>query len=258
MGFFDIFRTQTPTRRVVLTEVTRMQPGFFCVAGVDLDSGNILRPLPPRDIRWRAQADGAPPFSVGTVLKCQFQSNANRSGAHGAEDRSCIYMPTQVGRMTPAELHTTLLPSAKRDVSEVYGAPLLDGMYLEEGRGAHSLGCLRVEPGSLSFHQGNRNAIRVDFKDASGASFNLKLTCHTLCSALEAKQANLPGLNAWAARADQPVLLRMGLARPWNGGHEHNYNPRRCYAQINGLIYPELPLNCFQAPVQDDFPPEWL
>lgn len=34
------------------------------------------------------------------------------------------------------------------------------------------------------------------------------------------------------------VAFRLGLAHAWNG-RENNYNSRRCYMQVNGIIVPE-------------------
>jgi hypothetical protein len=41
---------------------------------------------------------------------------------------------------------------------------------------------------------------------------------------------------ARAAAARQNIILRIGLARAFDGG-EARFNPRRCYAQVNGLIF---------------------
>jgi hypothetical protein len=57
------------------------------------------------------------------------------------------------------------------------------------------------------------------------------------------------GANEWlrANPSDSEIILRIGLARAW-AGKDGDWNPLRCYIQLNGIICPEDNYHIFAGP----------
>ena len=68
----DELKEQHPAangRPVLITDVTRMRKGFFCVAGYDIHAAKMVRPLQPSGQNWQL-VDKHLPFQVGELVLC--------------------------------------------------------------------------------------------------------------------------------------------------------------------------------------------
>ena len=54
--------------RIVVNHLTRMQKGFMCVAGVDVSTGEHVRPLLRRQMRTSLLAHHGGVFEIGSVV----------------------------------------------------------------------------------------------------------------------------------------------------------------------------------------------
>lgn len=61
-------RAGTAIPHLLITEVTRMQRGFVCVAGIDLDTGRRVRPIVTGQLPAELLARGGGPFDVRAVV----------------------------------------------------------------------------------------------------------------------------------------------------------------------------------------------
>ena len=55
--------------KIVITHLTRMQKGFICVAGVDLATGQHVRPVLRSQMRKELLARYGGPFDIGNIVE---------------------------------------------------------------------------------------------------------------------------------------------------------------------------------------------
>ncbi len=72
------------------------------------------------------------------------------------------------------------------------------------------------------------------FYDGDNERYSLPISCKALKDAYA--QNGIEGLHELKAGTGK-AHVRLGLANPWNGGSDKNWNPKRCYAMVNGIFY---------------------
>lgn len=230
---------------VLITEVTRMKGGYFCAAGWDLKEGRIVRPMPPRAKNWRLH-EGRVPFVPGQVVNCR--AGKPRAGErilpHCNQDFFVAERPWVMRQLSEAELHEVMLETLDTGMRDVFGAELIEQRYLIEGTGVRSLGGIKLKRRKLFlFHEDER--LRLHLIDEHGHRHDLAVTCDTLSHYFSPRgeewdlHLSEREANEWLELNDPEdwIILRIGLARGW-AGPDQDWQPRRCYAQLNGLICP--------------------
>jgi hypothetical protein len=230
---------------VLITEVTRMKGGCFCVAGWDLKSDRIVRPLPPWGKNWHLY-DRHAPFAPGQLVNCRPGKvrTAERILPHYTEDFFVAERPYIMKHFDEGDLYELMLETLDAGIRDVFKAELIEQRYLIEGTGSRSLGGIMVQRHKLFFfHEDER--LRLHLIDGHGCRHDLAVTCDKLSHHfspsgeewdlhLSEKEAN-----EWL-ELNEPedwIILRIGLSRGW-AGPDKDWNPRRCYVQLNGLICP--------------------
>lgn len=230
---------------VLITEVTRMKGGCFCVAGWDLRQARMVRPMPPRGKNWHLY-ERRVPFTPGQVVNCRLGKPraAEKILPHCNEDFFVAERPWVMQQLTEPQLHAALLKTVTSDLTAVFGAELIEQRYLIEVTGQRSLGAIAVRRKKIFFFH-DQGRLRLHFIDHKEHGHDLAVTGDKLLHYfspggeewdlhLDDKQAN-----EWLELNDPEatLILRIGLARGWKGP-EDDWNPKRCYAQLNGIICP--------------------
>lgn len=215
--------------RIAVTEVT-LYGKLRCVAGFDLNRGEMVRPEPEAGGFWPALVCGAnTTFHPGHVVRFRGEK-PDTAFPHRTEDVVAAGKP--YGRAMDAAGFRRVLARCEALTSDaVYGAHLRfdgDKAFVAPGAVCGSLACQTIEASQLRLvQQASREGRRLRAE--------ISLRGHVLRLAVTAKdfkqvfqKDGLDAARALAPRAGR-VQLRLGLARPFDE------IPDRCYLQINGL-----------------------
>jgi hypothetical protein len=215
---------------LLISEVTRMRGGNYCVAGLNLRAQEMVRPLSANGDNWQLGNDRSI-FALGNLLHFHSTGIRNSAFPHGHEDTRLTKLPVVLRRFTESASYELLASATESSVEAAIGSTIEDNKYVIENTDCHSLGACEVPRRLVGFYTGLKNKLRLHFTDGDGVFYDLGVTCDRL-QALSTDSAN-----RWldSCDSDEPVLLRLGLARPWDG-REWGWSPRRCYLQLNGVI----------------------
>lgn len=224
--------------RVVITHLTRMSPGYVCVAGVDLDTGKHVRPvrfgrLPVEMTTWhRGDFDISAVIDFGRV---QAVGSAPEVEDYRFSDKSM----RALGSLSADQLWLVLKSQENNRLSTIFGSELeLDGLScsMPAGRGAASLGVL-LPVGTPQLRIDNYGKLRLFLSDGD-------LRCSISVTDLRFYDKQ------WRVRSDvvestqgrldsgTPCLVCVGLTRPWAREGE----TERHWLQVNNLHLSDEPL----------------
>lgn len=219
-------------RHVLVTEVTRMSGGRVCVAGIDIHSGNMVRPLQPGGANWEESKWVDKGFmKVGNLLTLDPAAKASSDYPHRTED----FRVARVGileKVSLAKLHAACVETADDSIEEIFSGALNDDKYVDEKTNCRSLGCVIVPKDKLSLSV-TYEKVHVNMHFGGFDWYSPSVTELGLRS-IAADDARTQ-LQERIAGATESVAIRLGLARAW-AGSGNVYNPKRCYLQVNGII----------------------
>jgi hypothetical protein len=203
--------------RIVVNHLTRMQPGYICVAGIDLDTGQHIRPV-VGDRRMGAHLlrrnrglfDIAAVFDLGRTL----------DHGHPPEVEDRLFEPRDAVHqrdMSPDEFWDLLTNSAAAGTTALFGDALQPRgrtYAVDVGRGRAFLGCLRPTQASLEIDR--YGAVRASVTDGD-LSASLPVTDIRLFED-DFKTPRREAINHLARRmrSGVDVLLCLGLAARGN------------------------------------------
>jgi hypothetical protein len=236
---------------VVVTEVTRMKSGYCCVAGLDLASKRMVRPLQSNGTNWPMEAHRSL-FKVGNVLDCEPTGRKGTVAPHSNEDTSLRELPAVVVELTEADTYELALGAASGTIADGIGQELIDNKYVEVNAQCRSLAGVRVTRAELRFYVNGFNKLRLELGDASGVIYDLPVTGDELLRYFGPPSRNAPArfstdeanLKSRGDPGDDVAVVRVGFARPWEGPNGQ-YQPPRCYLQANGIIFSQDPYGAF-------------
>lgn len=239
---------------VLISEVTRMSRGNYCVAGWDIHAERMVRPLQPSGANWRL-GNARDVFSVGHLLNCVASGRRNTAYPHATEDLLLSKTPSVLEKFDESTTYELLLDKAFESIQQLFGRPLLEDKYLPDGTQCPSLGGVRVACSRVNFIEDGFGKLRLVLQDADNISYRLAVTSEELRRIFSASDANaepffgVAEANEWLSvnSPDSEIILRVGLARGW-AGTDGAWNPRRCYAQLNGIICPDDNYHIFAGP----------
>ena len=228
---------------ILITEVTRMREGHYCVAGWDIHAGRIVRPLQPPGENWQLR-NGCIPFAVGELIDVIPARHKPGLAPHSTEDFVLGGPPQTLTMFNEAETFTLLRSTADKSIRAIFG-PLFGDRYLHEGTGQRSLGSILLRRERMHLFVDQKEKLRIQFTDGDGVRYALAVTSEKMLHYFSPRPQDPPphyGIReaaAWlnATPADQAVMLRIGLSRGW-AGTEKAWKPPRCYLQLNGIICP--------------------
>jgi hypothetical protein len=235
----------TAERTVILiSEVTRMSRGQYCVAGLDLRSQLMMRPLRGDGKNWTLGTDRSV-FGVGNLLQCNPTGVRGTVLPHATEDTRLASVPTMLEHLPEDLAYALLLEPAYESVAAAIGQIPIDNKYVIDGARCRSLGGVRAKRRQVQF-DGSRGALRLLLDDSDGRSYDLKVTCDWLQHYFSPSDVGaelgfgVDEANEWLKvnPPNETLILRVGLARPWDG-NQNAWHPLRCYLQLNGMICPQ-------------------
>lgn len=154
--------------RIVVTDVTRMAEGYCCVAGIDRNTGEHIRPVLGEQLRRELLAPRGP-FALGAIVDLGEVQDAG--SAPMVEDRR--FEPGEARRTGTLAAATfweqVLLAGSRRRLRDIFGDALaLDGRTASVAPNAEtaSLGLLMLaEPPTLDVEEYTQPRLRMHFTD---------------------------------------------------------------------------------------------
>jgi hypothetical protein len=157
--------------QIVVNHLTRMQPGFICVAGLDVETNAHVRPTTTSRLSARLLVRHGGPFDLGAIVDLGATYRAGRPPE--IEDYS--FQPRlarRVGQLAPAEFWDRLLAVSATRLHDLFGPALTRrgarSCAVDAGKGTASLGCLLpAEPPTLSTRArpGRPDQVRLGVSD---------------------------------------------------------------------------------------------
>ena len=220
---------------IVVNHLTRMQQGYMCVAGIDLDTGLHVRPVLNRQMTIDMLSVRGGPFDIARIVdlgKTKFVGKVPELEDHWFDAATAKH----AGDMPRSEFWGLLQRTAGEKLGAIFG-PDLERVgatcVVAEGCGLHSLGCYWASRGRLFVdHARERRRVRFAWQ-AGGHSFNVPVTDVRLyggdhvtpCVATIRRVAEQLG-------AESRVLVSVGLSRPYRKAAD---DPPRHWLQINNF-----------------------
>ncbi len=222
--------------QIVINHLTRMKPGFFCAAGVELESTLHVRPLFHGHLTTDLLARNGGRFSLGAHLELGQTRFAGR--VPEIEDRT--FEPEQLqklGQLDHRQLFDLCAELAVECLEEIFTdaiKPCGSTAAIDEHCGLRSLGCLWISGASLTTTAFDQTPqIRLNFEHW-GRTLSVPVTdlrlysndYHTLNhQALEACQD--------ALRARRSTLLCVGISRPYR---KSDSDAAKHWLQVNNIL----------------------
>lgn len=226
--------------RIVINHLTRMSPGYICVAGLDVENQQQVRPVLGANLTLSYLASKGGYFGLGHLLELERTQYVGR--APEVEDYK--FEPGKVKRlsqMLPAPFWQLLKEVARPSLQTIFGPEFQQrGSHgvIKAGGGLASLGTLSVET-SARLVVDNQHKLRLNFSDGV---FNLDAPITDL-RFYEGNQHSLKKdvveqVADWC-ESRQPFILSVGLSRAWQKpGDAAAYH----WLQINNLYWEQNPL----------------
>lgn len=225
--------------RIVTNHLTRMATGYVCVAGIDLDTGEHVRPVLRGRIEQRFSGALGGPFDIGSVVdlgRVQYvgeppETEDHRFDLHG------IY---SAGHLRGDRFWDVLQHTARSTFGEIFGSQLRPNgrtLAVDEGYGQASLGLLVPEtPPRLIEDRYGGVRLEAQAGDFSGSFPITDLRMHDRNFAID--QRAVARIRQKLTRR-VPVILGVGLTRPWQKpGDSKPYH----WLQINNFHFADEPL----------------
>ncbi len=227
---------------VLITEVTRMAGDIRCVAGIAIEDLRMIRPLQASGSNWSLGANRSV-FEVGHLVDVTPTGKRGTTHPHAAEDTPLARFPSVLERFDESTVYSISVGACGTSLTDAFGGNLLESSYVTIGTKCSSLAAIVVPRSRLRFHIDSWLKLRLIATDSDGTTFDLPVTSDSLLNRFNrAKEPSAPfsveDANEWLLerRASEGIILRVGLARPWDG--RKDWNPKRCYLQLNGIIRP--------------------
>jgi len=227
--------------RIVVNHLTRMRAGRICVAGIDLDTHEHVRPVLQGNQLGRdllLSRHGL--FDIGSVVDLGRVYHVGEPPE--VEDHQ--FAPRharRVGTLTPAAYWELLDEVARPDLAALFGPDLYphrSGYAVDVGKGSASLGCLRpASPPSLSILDNGK--VRMQIIEG-GRTIRLAVTDLRLCEDdhTTVRRALVQQVQD-RIRQGVGVILGVGLGRAWSQADD---DKERHWLQVNNLHLEDDPL----------------
>jgi hypothetical protein len=231
--------------RIVVTHLTRMQPGFICVAGLDVETNAHVRPtMHSSRLPYRLLALHGGLFDLGAIVDLGQTYHVGRP-PEGEDHSFQPRLARRMGQMAPEEVWSRLRAVSATRLADLFGPELRQrgarSCGVDAGKGIASLGCLLpVEPPVLyvQVRPGRLDQVRLHLSDGRFA-LDLGVTDIRLYGADHVTPAKTR-IEAVAARlrVGVEVVLAVGLTRASAGTPDY---PPLHWLQVNNLHLADEP-----------------
>ena len=227
--------------RILVNHLTRMQPGYFCAAGIDLETGTHVRPVLRRGrLTTDLLSTNDGPFDIGSVL--YLGSTINTGHAPELEDRRFDPAGARWLYDDSADDYWNALEAVTREsLEEIFGPALElwdESGTVDVGEGRASLGCLKPEKQPWMYVD-HRGTVRLVL-DYLMPSVDLSVTDLRLYEG-DGRTPRRDLVESVQKRLEAGVktILSVGLTRPWR---KWNDDAERHWLQLNNIHLKDDPL----------------
>lgn len=235
---------------LLVTEVTRMNGGFYCVATWDVYEERIIRPLTLGRGYW-AFADEQSRWRPGFLLEVAGLRESTGNLPHRRENLILCKHPEILERWEEPELYSAIIAQACSSIYAQFGTALIENKYIPEGMDCPSLGSVLTRRDRVGFIDDGRGKLRLRFRDNDEQAYTLPVTCDSLQHMFSPKDGifEVAEANEWLQvnEPDTEIILRLGFCRGYTGS-DRKWSPPRCYLQLNGIICPKDSYFIFAGP----------
>jgi hypothetical protein len=227
--------------QILVNHLTRMQPGFICVAGVDVNTLNHVRPV----LRYgRLTTDllksNGGPLEIGAVVDL----GPTAPAGHAPELEDHYFDPARAMWLfddDPDDYWESLNQVAQESLPEIFGPDLElweGSCTVDVGIGHTSLGCLAPEEQPWLYVD-HRGTVRMVLEHLT-PSVDLSVTDLRLYeSDHKTPRRNLVVNTQKRLEAGVEVILSVGLTRPWR---KQGDTEERHWLQVNNIHLKDDPL----------------
>lgn len=221
--------------RILITDVTEMHAGNYCVAGWCTQLNEMVRPL-PNGANWTSRLLTMHTVVPGSTVGVQpIRIPLGSVYPHRTEDTPIDQSSIQLFRRGPEPWFGPGAPPTALTLDEAFQGQVghnsvwngcMQGVYVPAGATVRSLWAIRVSRDRLRFE--------VDFEklkavlDDGANRYRLAVSSAALKEAWRA--GGLAEIHQALPHAGT-LHVRVGLARAWQG------QPDKCYAMINGVYW---------------------
>jgi hypothetical protein len=227
--------------RILVNHLTRMQPGYFCAAGIDLETEAHVRPVLRRGrLTTDLLSTNGGPFDIGSVLDLGATTNIGQTPE--LEDRR--FDPAGTRKLYDKDANDfwgSLENVARESLGEIFGPALElwdESGTVDVGEGRASLGCLKPEKQPWMYVD-HRGTVRLVL-DYLMPSVDLSVTDLRLYERDGRKPRRDLVLSAQKRlEAGVETILSVGLTRRWR---KRNDDAERHWLQLNNIHLKDDPL----------------
>lgn len=219
--------------RIIVNHLTRMQPGYICVAGINLANDQHIRPVLRERLTTDLLALNGGPFDIASVVDL---GQVRYCGYH-PEVEDHYFTPQNVrseGILSREQFWKRLQGIARSSITEIFGSEIKsykNGCVVDVNAGIASLGFL-IPTDAPKLFVNSYGSIRAIVSDGT---FNIDLSV-TDIRLYEAdhktpKENLIMQINK-RIQDHNPVILSVGLARPWR---QRDDTVERHWLQVNNI-----------------------
>jgi hypothetical protein len=224
--------------RILVLHLTRMAYPRICVAGVDVDTGKLVRPMRiGGHWGWDSSGRAGGPFAIGSVV--DLGDVKPRGSAPEVEDVGVdASRISVVDQKSQAEVLATIRSQATSSLEEIFGPELMrhgHGAAIQKGHGVRSLGFLcPVDVSMLELIVVKGKPPRLGIRDQSLGSIDLPLTDLALVQPGDSGWDHRPGImRTIGQRLGDVAALAVGLTRSFADGTP----PHHHWLQVNNIHF---------------------
>lgn len=216
-----------------------MQPGYICVAGLDVNTGAHVRPVLKGRLPSNLLRQQGGPFEIGALVDLGEVKHV----ASPPEVEDYLFDVSNVRRakrLASKEFWKILASGTEKNLTTIFGRHLEaqgNGAAIEEGKGSASLGCLTVDKATLEVNPWQK--IRMEFS-SDDLNVDLSVTDVRLAKAdFKTPNHKMIGIAQKKLTKEVSTIVCVGLTRAWTKpGDDH----RRHWLQVNNIHFSDDPL----------------
>lgn len=205
---------------LIIVASTFMSETFECVMAWDNEEKKLLRPVTEKKNSWPLRT-----FTLGRTYRFVFGDSTPKSAwPHKHEDIVVGKSPSPGHvQLQEPELYEMLVPSSTTVVTDIFPPDKIKKhRYIEECTNCPSVGILRCKVSDIKISKDDSN-----YRCEIFSEFNFPVTAQNRESLITDFTDCAP---------ENSLLVLLGLARPFAGKGRNNFNPRRCYIMVIGII----------------------
>jgi hypothetical protein len=223
---------------VVVSHLTRMKPGYFCVAGIDPNTGRHIRPTLGTRLETRLLRQNGGVFEIGALV--DLGKTITDGKAPELEDHLFHESNLRFDRnMKPDEFWKIISDSSTANLKGVFGTALEvrgRGCAVALNSGSASLGCL--SRGAVELDIDRWDKVKLQIQDGEFSPY-LSVTDIRMYKS-DQKSPRHTALSRLMKRlTKEKVMICVGLARAWQ---QPGDTESRHWLQVNNLHFESDPL----------------